>query len=288
MKLRLLLIAAIALMPFAAWAISETLTVTVVPSAAVSCQTPTPPAAAQAAGFTTLVLGPCVNIASGANWVNYHQPAESSAGPLQATTNSDGSVTIRYNGGTGTLETPQAFGGGLYVQATFSASGPTPSPSWCGTGGSDPVWPTFWANSVPGTYANGDWNMYVGNPPYTIETDVSEIFCSATQNHSTIHRWGATHVYDQQIFALPSGMGGTNTYGMLWVPATPSSQGYVQWYLNGQPQGYEETWNYGDTSSWGLLDTQYLQFYLTTSPEAPMTVYSVEAWQGPSGRVLNP
>jgi hypothetical protein len=173
----------------------------------------------------------------------------------------------------------------MYVQITMSVAGPTPVPFWYPGGNPNQQWPAFWGFGSDGTInAFGDWNL----PSPGIETDVIEEDTDSSYFYaSTVHHW-PDNVNNSQTFGVPGGIGATNTFGMLWVPATPSSQGYVQWYTNGQAEGSQITWNYGDTSAYGLLDQEYLQFYLVTALLNPMTVYSVEAWQGPSGRVLNP
>ena len=92
------------------------------------------PAAAAAVGYNTETLGPSITV--GGNWNNYDffgtNPSD-----INVTQNADGSVTIdgggnTYNGqlATATLGSNgqvvgEAFGGGLYAQATISVQGPS-------------------------------------------------------------------------------------------------------------------------------------------------------------------
>ncbi len=108
-------------------------------------------------------------------------------------------------------------------------------------------------------------------------------------------------------------------YGLLWVPATSSSDGSIKYYLDGvlqvtqvwgqfncaaPPQSplFNQVWKYG------VLDCQHLALILDTgagksqapqggwsgvqpvqngyAPNNPMTVYSVDVWQAGSGTVL--
>jgi hypothetical protein len=89
-------------------------------------------------------------------------------------------------------------------------------------------------------------------------------------------------------------MGQRNKYGCLIVPATATSQGYIQNFLNGAPVGYAVAspvvWNQynpaaapppvaGSTAG-SLIDVSHLPLIAGTSPTCPLTLYTCTVWQG--------
>ena len=80
-------------------------------------------------------------------------------------------------------------------------------------------------------------------------------------------------------------------YAMLWVPATPSSSGTISFILDDSWVMNSFTYPYIDpnnppgfpaqdvTGQQGLMDRRHLYLLLGTSPNNPMTVYSVSVWQ---------
>jgi hypothetical protein len=67
-----------------------------------------------------------------------------------------------------------------------------------------------------------------------------------------------------------------HNYGFLWVPATASTPGRVEFYYDGKDVG-GETYSQGGTYS--VLDASHLVLILGTGPNNPMTVSNVQVWQ---------
>jgi hypothetical protein len=83
-------------------------------------------------------------------------------------------------------------------------------------------------------------------------------------------------------------------YGCLWVPATPSTQGYLKFYFDDVQTGATFYWDYynpndpstypaappvnGSTAMSGM-DWRHLLLILGTGTDQPMTVQSVTVWQ---------
>jgi hypothetical protein len=82
-------------------------------------------------------------------------------------------------------------------------------------------------------------------------------------------------------------------YGCLWVPATPTTQGYLKFYFDGvQTASPTFYWNYWDPanpnvpapssanhSAMSIIDQRHMALILGTGTEQPMTVYAVSVWQ---------
>jgi hypothetical protein len=237
------------------------------------------PAAAAAVGYDTETLGPSITVAG--NWQKYNFFGTNPSN-INVTSNVDGSVTIggggnTYNGqlATATLGSNgqvvgEAFGGGLYAQATISVPGPTYG-LWSSNGSSG--WPSFWSNTIEG---------YIGTGK-NVEPDFMEMDTSSPgQFGIAMHDWSGS-VSTGAVVDVPAGtdLHQSNTYGFLWVPATASTQGYAKWFFNGQQVGSTVTWNQG-SNPFGDLDTGHLDLILGAGPNSPMTVSDVEVWQASS------
>ena len=194
---------------------------------------------------------------------------------VNVTQNSNGSVTIAgggntYNGQLATAVpdgnggyTGEVFGGGLYVQATISVSGATSGLY----GSSDSEWPSFWSNTIAG---------YLGTGTY-IEPDFMEMDePSPGQYEATLHDQ-SIGVATGTTVSTGADLSQANTYGFLWVPATATSQGYADWYFNGQIVK-TVTWSQGDPD-YGQLDNNQLVLILGAGANSPMIVSDVEVWQ---------
>jgi len=225
------------------------------------------PAAASAAGYDIETFGPAVTL--GQNWQPFSyfgtEPSE-----MQVAQNSNGSVTIQNSGdGYGAqLESTEAFGGGGYFQATMQFP-PTPGIP----GGA------FWANGLQGmTGATTDTpEIDIAENDNNSDTVLQDLYLSQ------YHVWTGGN---NQTVAVPNGTysnvpAGTNwnepqTYGMLWIPATATSQGSMTFYFNGQQVGATVTWSQG--SILGTIDQQQINLILGTGG-SPTTVSNVQVWQ---------
>jgi hypothetical protein len=82
-----------------------------------------------------------------------------------------------------------------------------------------------------------------------------------------------------------------HTYGCLWMPATPSTQGYLKFYFDGVQLGDTFMWNYdnpnnpfppppvNNSTAMSGMDARHMFLILGTGIDQPMTVKSVTVWQ---------
>jgi len=246
----------------------------------------TPPAPAAAAGYKFQTLGGGVWI--GVPWVPFDLDGTHPAA-LKMKDHKDGSVTLAgggngYNAHLGTVHsggldgwTGVAYGGGGYFEATLSIAGDTYQ--GYGVRGSD-GWPAWWAYTI---------ELARGKVAAGYEPDFMEFF-SPTHYTGSIHKWGDPSLGKNGELAaavlpemdLPAGTSWSepHRYGFLWVPATNTTQGHAQWYLDGKEiPGVRVTWGKGDGSPYTDLDNQHLYLLLGTGTGNPMTVFDVQVWQ---------
>jgi hypothetical protein len=290
-----------------------------------------PPADAAAAGFTQNTLSAfkpgSIDVddtkKSGFSWYFYHfygsQPRRQNI-----VLNSDGSVT--FNGDTtgpnGQLATAApakngakfvgvAFGGGAYIEAAIKFD-PNAARSKISNG-----WPSFWAMSLEHLATGAA--QWVGKPPgyeQFIEADFFEYDIDGPNlglNYygANLHDWYG--VYNQTCPGHPfcdswrdysdvkTAVSPTtdftqyHTYGFLWLPASDSKAGQVQFYFDGSRVGKTITWakfahqmDIPDGQPWkfGALDKQHLVLILGTGLGKPMTVGSLNVWQSSNDQNL--
>ncbi|WP_428535375.1 hypothetical protein [Rhodopila sp.] len=250
-----------------------------------STQTTALPAVAAAVGYDTETFGPAVTL--GGNWQKFDFFGTNPAS-IPVTQNADGSVTISPGGNdygaqlstasvgtTPTNWTGEAFGGGAYFQATMSFNGPA----------------SFWANDVE-NMATGS-TIGQSTSPSWIEADIAEFDTTGVYGFA-LHNWTSTANGGQGISTLnsgspvfPAGANYTvpNTYGLLWVPATATTQGYVKWYFNGQQVGNTIYWNQfnpnepASANPYSVMDSRHMALLLGAGSSTPNTVYNVQVWQ---------
>ena len=250
-----------------------------------STQTTAIPTVAAAVGYDTETFGPAVTL--GGNWQKFDFFGTNPAS-IPVTQNADGSVTISPGGNdygaqlstasvgtTPTNWTGEAFGGGAYFQATMSFNGPA----------------SFWANDVE-NMATGS-TIGQSTSPSWIEADIAEFDTTGVYGFA-LHNWTSTANGGQGISTLnsgspvfPAGANYTvpNTYGLLWVPATATTQGYVKWYFNGQQVGNTIYWNQfnpnqpASANPYSVMDSRHMALLLGAGSSTPNTVYNVQVWQ---------
>lgn len=243
------------------------------------------PAAAQAAGFCTNTLNSTVfntstvdqslTKALGFTWYYYDwnqtaQPSNTtlngssvavgeSSGGFQATLASATSL------GTGPKFRGTAYGGGGYFEATasFTAVSDPGSGTWQAP---------FWSSALEPLAQYGAWQWPGQANPYYhyFEGDVMEYFQGSfsnllTQYSGTSHDWwgttpSANNVQDQHTVTLTqASYSSPHRYGMLWVPATPTTQGKVSYYYDGTLEGstvYSQLLNQLETASQSFTTSQ--------------------------------
>jgi len=276
------------------------------------------PAQASAVGYNTLTFGPQITVSTtvdpttsypafttGVNWAPYNfGGAEWTT--VQFTQNADGSVSMNgtgqsYGNGLATavsgnpnlttnrLEfTGIAFGGGGYFEANMAFNGPS----------------AFWANDLEtqnGVQVNAGPNPWPGQAAGYgdwIENDIAEFDTTGVYGFA-IHNWYADvgsgdDVNTGAVSGSPASPPGAiytnpNRYGLLWVPATGSSQGYAKWYFNDTQVGNTVTWDQYNssngpppvvgTTAFSVMDTLHHYLILGCNPGTNLTVYSVSVWQ---------
>ena len=268
---------------------------------------PNIPKPAASVGYNTQTYGP--NVTMGVNWFNLDSAAV-------WTQNADGSLTVAGPNDSNAQVTTgdghsfgTAFGGGFYAECDFM---------WTGTYDVTNGWPSFWANSVEGRQIAGiPWPGAGGQGGGTsaIELDIFEFWSDGWSN--TLWDWaGASGTigtkydpnwpdawFDQGGPHLggsgQSFSGVRHKIGCLWVPATATTKGYVQFYLDGVIQPTSTmTWNLWNpntappltagTTAGAIIDKEHLALILGSSAQNPMQVFGVSVWQKDGTQNLPP
>lgn len=226
--------------------------------------------------------------------------------------------------------TGMAFGGGFYAVAHMKGTGPMAF--WANdiesqnngiNGlGNNPWKPT--QPPPPGFPTYGDW----------MELDIAE-FDSTNVYGGAMHNWYAGNIcsgnsFGQNFLNPPGtqacGINSLNSgssfnfpptncctgadftayhdYGMLWVPATATTQGSVKWYFDGAQVGNTYTWNkynpslgpppvdtgHGGSSAYSVLDMLHVYLILGgpsgTGGGTVATTSSVQVWQASNANDL--
>lgn len=202
--------------------------------------------------------------------------------------------------GTGTF-VGRAFGGGGYFEATARFD---PGAVNVANG-----WPSVWTMAVehlvemPGENWPGQSSAYKN----FIEVDLFEYNKEAVSDHQTysssLHHWYGQYAQNQAFSNFadsqeirryqanpPIAMDWTawNRFGMLWVPATDATRGYIAFYCNGAEtyRRYWDKWNApapppSASTGWafGALDQQHLALLLGSGTLSPLQVRSFNVWQ---------
>jgi hypothetical protein len=283
------------------------------------------PMPAQQVGYTNRTYGPSpmlitadhmnAGTASLFDWAFRGQQVGGSASP-----NSDGSISIVGGGSSPNAQVASArsgdtsgsfegiaFGGGAYFEAVLKFDG------WQGqstnanslSGG----WPAFWGMAVEHLAQTGGDQVPGEATGYEnfIEMDFMEYNIEAIQANDYVYsgsllNWygvlGQTcaqqycveqNSYPSKIRQLSDAVDFSqyHTYGALWVPATETVDGYLQWYFDGAAIGQQVSWSKlialwatpPSPFSFGVADLQHLVLILGTGSQYPMTVSSVSVWQ---------
>jgi hypothetical protein len=114
-------------------------------------------------------------------------------------------------------------------------------------------------------------------------------FSTSNPYHAVPNCAGCVAVPTTTNFAQP------HRYGCLWVPATPSTRGYLKFYFDGvqtaSPTFYWDYYNpsappdpvpVNGSTAMSVMDQRHLALILGTGTDQPMTVHSVTVWQASS------
>lgn len=241
------------------------------------------------------------------------------ANPAGVKINSDGSATLLGDntGALGALMSVApyrgtntfvgtAFGGGAYVEAVFSYDPAQVTAAHAG----GKIWPypALWSLPMEGNIVLGanQWPGQAAGYQHNVELDFFEadlVNKPTAYGAAALHDWwgipGKTCPPGMCKVSMltPSGErdppAGTNfqqyhTYGFLWVPATATTQGFVDAFFDGQPIGYRHAWSQytnqpptpiGQPWAFGHIDQQHMFFILGTGVGEAFTIKSVNVWQ---------
>jgi hypothetical protein len=274
------------------------------------------PAAAAAAGYNTMTYGPNVTIDS--NWYPFTFYGSGAQPAGYTTQNADGSLYFSGTGhssgdgaataahsSSGNKWTGTAFGGGAYFETVLSFTGQGSGPY--NNGG-----PAFWMLDIEHTSQGPyvvSWPNVSKNSagdPYDdyFEVDVMQYDSGPYSYQENISNWYGYPPTKSTSNPYTGGGGNgdvkvptsTNfaeyhTYACLWVPATPSTQGYLKFYFDGEQNGGTLYWNYdnpnnpfppppqNNASAMSGMDARHMMLILGTGTDQPMTVKSVTVWQ---------
>jgi hypothetical protein len=270
------------------------------------------PAPAAAAGYMTPTFGPAVTM--GRNWRDFNFFGMHGMGGRQ---NGDGSVSIPGTEEAAICSAWQdnskrnkwagiAFGGGGYFEATFSFTGANTALL--------KAWPAWWAIDIENMSQNAvtaltQWPGQPSGYGNWIEPDFFEYNHRKTNEYGVqIHNWYGRFPHPDDVAAISNWSSGIRVpadfdwskphqYGFLWVPATASTRGYAQMYLDRVAVGPVVSWQQYNplvtppppkvgSSAVSVMDTRHLALILSTGPENPVTVYAVSVWQASTANNL--
>lgn len=274
-----------------------------------------PPPQAAAARFTRLAFNGVFNHSTvdmsnshnaGFQWYPYNFFSSSTnVGAINL--NSDDTVTLNGDttGPNGELATGcvtsagfvgQSFGGGGYFEATLKFN-PQDAIDHAFAG-----WPSFWtmAREHLALEATEQWPGQVADYSHFIEADIFEydLYPYTNQRNTYgagLHDWSGvyttgagypTNIESQPLCTVKPTTDFTqyHKYGMLWVPASSTISGHVNFYFDNAEVGNSVSWpQYVDQdpstyTPYGILDKQNLVPILGTGVRMPMTVESVKVW----------
>lgn len=262
--------------------------------------------------FDAATVDQALSFSRGFKWYNSNIINGRQQRPEHNVLNADGSITTfslplalglvsAANVETAPRYVGQAFGGGGYFEAELRFDAEKVDLK-------DNVWPAFWTVSLESS-ASLPGQHWAGQPPnynHTVELDIFEYLYGASKprnvygatGHEFFGIYGVTcppnrcKVHSRQnerIAPIGTDWSRFHKFGMLWVPASESHKGKVEFYFDGALIGSTIHWDkYHDqappitpASTWnfGVVDTQHLILILSSGKSAPMTVRSVNVWQ---------
>lgn len=200
-----------------------------------------------------------------------------------------------------------AFGGGGYFEAyirfeptTVLRPGAIGFPAWW-------LWPlnapregqSQWKGQPLGFAHHTEVDIFEYSPALKGPTDsylasVHEwygLYGETCRRWCQIANYGGTSRFDNNVAHIPEGTDFRkfHKYGLLWVPATSRTDGYLQYYFDDQPVETRLSWSMyrdeppppGPNIPWafGVLDRQEMFLVLGTGVGQPMTILWVNVWQ---------
>jgi hypothetical protein len=206
------------------------------------------------------------------------------------------------------------FGGGAYIEAELKFD-----PKQVAAAANVNNWPAFWALQIEGNITPGaaQWIGQESGYVHSLEADFFEAGHYSPQTPKTgyggsLHDWygianktcnpglcQADMPWGTALRLAPVATDYTqfHRYGFLWVPATQTSLGYAEYFFDGEQMGVATKWQLftgqappaiGRPWAFGILDQRHMFLILGTGKSQPLTVRSVNVWQGgTSGNMVN-
>jgi hypothetical protein len=185
-----------------------------------------------------------------------------------------------------------AFGGGAYISGTVKFA-----PQNVSSGG----FPAFWATDLGGNLHTTQWPGQATGYAHFIETDIMEMYDGQFSGpldryQSTAIDWYGIPGENETNYATyvdptvaESEFSSYNTYAMLWVPATATTDGYIKYYFNGTleyTQNYTKLTNSDKpppsvSTPWafGIIDQDHLVIEMGSNNTTPITLDNIQVWQ---------
>lgn len=109
-------------------------------------------------------------------------------------------------------------------------------------------------------------------------------------NFCQVTNYNGTTKYNNHLITLPDDINFNEfqRYGVLWIPATETNQGSLQYFFNGDPVGSPIKWDMfrdepplpGKTPwTFGKMDRDHYVLILGTGVNQPLSIRSVNVWQ---------
>jgi hypothetical protein len=218
--------------------------------------------------------------------------ADGSVTLLGDTTGPNGQIATGWIGPNGFVG--KSFAGGGYFEAEISFN-PQDAINANFAG-----WPSFWALAREHITGSAQWPGQIAGYDHFIEADFFEYesypHTKQLESYgSTLHDWSGvwtpatgypTNISSDPLVAAPTGTVFTNyhKYGMLWIPATSTTQGYAKFYFDNVQVGKTVTWDLFTNQTpasfppFAIMDKQHLVLILGTGVGIPMNVNSVNVW----------
>lgn len=199
----------------------------------------------------------------------------------------------------------KAFGGGGYFEAELKFDPSAVSAE--GTVG----FPAWWLEPIEHLIGTSQWPGQPKGYVHFVEIDIFEYKKPHKRPHdtylATLHEWYGLYKqtclpqfckvsntknktqFNNNVITVPEGTDFSqfHKYGMLWVPASKNSKGFIKFYFDGKvvstidwvsfdgspPPPGKQPWTFG------VLDNLHYVLILGTGVQQPMVVRSVNAWQ---------
>jgi len=245
------------------------------------------------------------------------------------TQNDDGTITLlgggKSNGQVASAESaPEgrfrgiAFGGGAYFEAVFKFDGWQNSRE-----NTKPLsygFPSFWSMAIEhlASQADDQWPGQKKGYKHFIEFDFFEYDAANTERSDSVYSGSVHDWYGIWDVTCPNPAGrycnvqnnsqerlrdvpvetdfsAFHTYGTLWVPATETTDGYLEWYFDGVQVGDRASWkkwaqpsaiSTPGTFAFSVADLQHVALVLGTGTPYQMTVKQISVWQASTNNNL--